>query len=63
MKNDQLHQGRCKECGGSFWESYPGARGVDLCDNCETKPPRKQNQRSIKTAPDGFLPLRLNAPT
>ena len=29
-----MSTGLCKWCGGSFYESYPGARGVDLCDRC-----------------------------
>lgn len=28
---------RCKQCGGQFYVTYPGARGVDLCDSCEEK--------------------------
>lgn len=31
-----MHQGICKTCGGTFWESFRGARGEDLCDACET---------------------------
>ena len=36
MKMGTMHQGICKNCGGTFWESSPGARGEDICDPCET---------------------------
>lgn len=29
-----MHSGICKKCGATFWESYKGARGEDLCDAC-----------------------------
>lgn len=32
MTRAEMHRGRCKVCGGAFWESYLGARGEDLCD-------------------------------
>lgn len=30
-----MHTGKCRVCGGSFVESYEGARGDDLCDTCD----------------------------
>lgn len=35
MKMGTMHQGICKNCGGTFWESSPGARGEDICDTCK----------------------------
>lgn len=32
-----MNRGICKLCGGTFWESFKGARGEDVCDNCEAK--------------------------
>lgn len=37
MAQQHQHQGRCKLCGGTFWESYQGARGEDICDGCESR--------------------------
>lgn len=30
-----MYRGTCKRCGATFWETYKGARGEDLCDACE----------------------------
>lgn len=30
-----MHRGICQHCGGTFWETSPGARGEDICDSCE----------------------------
>ncbi|MEH3108959.1 MAG: hypothetical protein PGN22_02780 [Agrobacterium cavarae] len=32
-----MSRGICKRCGGSFYESHPGARGEDLCDTCDDR--------------------------
>ena len=59
-----MAQGRCKICGASFFESSPGARGIDLCDHhMETHgdaqrgditPPKPWFPPPMADRPDGF---------
>ena len=64
-----MANGICKSCGGTYYESSPGARDIHLCDSCEQLPsserpdkqPLKRQVGTIDLTPTwrGVLPMLL----